>query len=156
MPEDMNDYFQKKVKKEKKQIETLNINCPSCNEENTVKLSSKIECKHCQEPLTKTKYEKIKTPFIKMLTAVIIGSVGGHQIIEYFDTDRYPMSIEHSILENCISSYQEPLSTSRIRNKKDVCVCTLYKTIKEYDYGEFKKNQNDFLDIFESKSRECR
>lgn len=151
----MNDYFNKKTKKEKKQIEKLNINCPNCNEENTIKLSSEIKCKKCEEPLTKIKYEKLKKPFIGTLTAIIIGSVGGHQIVEYFDTDRYPMSVEHSILENCISSYDEPLSTSIIRNKKDVCVCTFYKTIKEYDYEEYKKNQYDFLNIFESKSREC-
>ena len=78
MPED------KKVKKEEKQIETLNINCPSCSEENTVKLSSEIKCKHCEEPLT------------------------------------------------------------------------FYKTIKEYDYKDFKENQYDFLSKFESNSRECR
>lgn len=156
MPEDINDYFSKKVKKEKKPIETLNINCPNCDEENIVKLSSEIKCKHCEKPLTKTKYGKVKTSFIGTITAVIIGSVGGHQIVEYFDTDRYPMSVEHSILENCISSYDEPLRSSYIKNKKKVCVCAFYKTLKEYDYEEFKKNQDDFLNTFEIKSRECR
>lgn len=156
MSEDINDYFNKKEKKEKKPIETLNINCPNCDEENIVKLSSEIKCKKCEEPLTKTKYGKFKKPFIETLTAVIIGSVGGHQIVEYFDTDRYPMSVEHSILENCISSYDEPLRSSYIRNKKEICVCAFQKTLKEYDYKEYKKNQYGFLNTFETKSRECR
>ena len=155
MPEDMNDYFSKKVKKEKKPIETLNINCPSCNEENIVKLSSEIKCKHCEEPLTKTKYGKLKTPFIGTITAVIIGSIGGHQIVEYFDTDRYPMNVEHSILENCISSYDEPLRSSYIRNKKEICICAFQKTLKEYDYEEYEKDQSGFLNTFETKSKEC-
>ena len=150
LSEDINDYFNKK-----KKLETLNINCPNCDKENTIKLSSSLKCKHCEEPLTKTKYEKLKTPFIGTLTAVIIGSVGGHQITEYFDTDRYPMSIEHSILENCISSYKKPLRTSYIQDKKNVCVCAFSKTIQDYDYSEFKKNQDKFLIIFENKSKEC-
>ena len=82
----MNDYFSKKVKKEKKPIETLNINCPSCNEENIVKLSSEIKCKHCEEPLTKTKYGKLKTPFIGTITAVIIGSAKGVMDVSAFNS----------------------------------------------------------------------
>ena len=140
----------------KEKIEILNISCPNCDEENTIKLSSEIKCKHCEEPLTKTKYEKLKKPFLGTVTAMIIGSVGGHQIVEYFDVDRYPMSVEHSILENCISSYKEPLRISRIRHKKKVCVCAFSKTIKKYDYDEFKKNQDEFLIIFENNSKECR
>lgn len=155
MPEDINSYTKKEVNKEKEQIDTLNISCPSCNEENNIKLSSENKCKHCKEPLTKTKYEELKKPFIGTLTAILIGSFGGHQITEYFDIDRYPMSTEHSILENCISSYDEPLKTSRIRNKKDICVCAFSKTIEKYDYSEFKKNQNEFLIIFDNMSREC-
>jgi len=136
--------------------ENINISCPNCDEENSVKLSSEIKCKNCEESLTGIKYAKLKKPLIGTFTALMIGGFGGHEAIEYFDTDRYPMSVEHSILENCISSYDEPLSTSRIRNKKDVCVCTFYKTIKEYNYGEYKKNQDAFLNTFKTKSRECR
>ena len=86
LPLHMNDYFSKKVKKEKKPIETLNINCPSCNEENIVKLSSEIKCKHCEEPLTKTKYGKLKTPFIGTITAVIIGSAKGVMDVSAFNS----------------------------------------------------------------------
>ncbi len=151
----MNDYFNKKVKKEKKQIEKLEINCPNCDEENTVKLSAEIKCKNCEEPLTKIKYGKLKKPFIGTLTAIIIGSVGGHQVVEYFDTDRYPMSIEHSILENCISSYDEPLRTSRIRKKKEVCICALEDTINEVSYSEYKDSNNMFIRVFELKAKDC-
>jgi hypothetical protein len=136
--------------------ENINISCPNCNEENSVKLSSEIKCKNCEESLTGIKYAKLKKPLIGTFTALMIGGFGGHKAIEYFDTDRYPMSVEHSILENCISSYDEPLRSSYIRNKKEVCVCAFQKTLKEYDYKEFKKNQYGFLNTFETKSRECR
>lgn len=85
----------------------------------------------------------------------MIGSVGGHQVIEHFTTDRYPMSVEHSILESCISSYEEPLKIYQIQNKKNVCVCAFNKTLKEYDYEEYKKDQYGFLNTFDKKSKEC-
>ena len=88
--------------------------------------------------------------------AIVLGLGIGTLLGGTFETERYPMRLEHSILENCISSYNEPLSTSRIRNKKKICICALEETIKEYDHKKYEKNQDDFLEKFENKSKECR
>ena len=63
---------------------------------------------------------------------------GGVYIDEKIETDRYPMSIEHSLIENCISSYQKPLNKLDIRKKKEVCICALEDTIDDVSYSEYK------------------
>lgn len=86
----------------------------------------------------------------------MIGVVGGQKVIEHFSSDRYPMSVEHSILESCIASDEKPLKTNQIQNKKNICVCSFYKTLEEYDYEEYKKDEYSFLNTFDKKSKECR
>jgi len=133
----------------------LDIQCPKCDEKNTIKLSSEIKCKHCGESLTTWEYSKYKKPIIGTFSALIIGGFAGHHIDDYFDKTRYPIAVEYTIIDNCISSYDRPLHRSYITDKKNVCVCAFSKTVKEYDYGDFKENQNDFLILFEQKANEC-
>ncbi len=101
-----------------------------------------------------------KNKIASILGIFILGNVSGHHIddlVEKYnlEIDRYPIKIEYSIIENCISSYDKPLKYSHIRNKKEVCICALDKTELVYDYKSFKYNQNGFIEIFENKSKEC-
>ena len=150
--QDINEYSRQKPEKQHTQLE---VNCPNCDKENIIKLSSEIKCKNCEEPLTKWKYNQFRKPFIGTFSALLIGGFAGHHIDDYFEKNRYPVAVEYKILDNCISSYDMPLRRSYIRDKKNVCVCAFSKTIKEYDYGDFKENQNDFLMLFEQKANEC-
>lgn len=136
----------------KKDIE---ITCGNCSKDNTIKLSNELNCKHCEDEITGKKY--IKKPWILIPTtiAVLSGVAGGVYIDEKIETDRYPMSIEHSLLENCISSYEKPLRNSHIRKKKKVCVCALEDTIKEVSYGEYKDSKNLFTRVYELKANDC-
>ena len=136
----------------KKDIE---ITCGSCSKDNTIKLSNELKCKHCEEEITGKKY--IKKPWILIPTtiAVLSGVAGGVYIDEKIETDRYPMSIEHSLIENCISSYEKPLNRSNIRKKKEVCICALEDTINDISYSEYKDSKSLFIRVFENKSREC-
>jgi len=102
-----------------------------------------------------------KKKIVSVLGIFILGTVSGHHIddlVEKYnlEIDRYPIKVEHSIIENCISSYEKPLKRSHIRNKKEVCICALDKTELEYDYESFQHNTNRFIEIFENKSRVCR
>ncbi len=101
-----------------------------------------------------------KKKIASILGVFILGSVSGHHIddlVEKYnlEIDRYPIKVEHSIIENCISSYSKPLKRSHIENKKEVCICALDKTELEYDYESFQYNTSGFIEVFESKSREC-
>ncbi len=102
-----------------------------------------------------------KKKLASILSVFILGTVSGHHIddlVEKYnlEIDRYPIKVEHSIIENCISSYNKPLNRSHIRNKKEVCICALGKTELEYDYENFENDKNEFIEIFENKSRECK
>jgi uncharacterized protein YcfL len=102
-----------------------------------------------------------KNKIASVLSIFVLGSVSGHHIddlVEKYnlEIDRYPIEVEHSIIENCISSHEKPLKRSHIRNKKEICICALDKTELEYDYDNFMYDNNGFIEIFESKSRECR
>ena len=133
----------------------IKITCGNCSKDNTVKLSNELNCKHCEEEITGKKY--IKKPWILIPTtiAVLSGIAGGVYIDEKIEMDRYPISVEHSLLENCISSYEKPLRNSHIRKKKEVCVCALENTIKEVSYGKYENSKNMFTRVFELKAKEC-
>lgn len=101
-----------------------------------------------------------KKKITSVLGIFILGMVSGHHIddlVEKYnlEIDRYPIKVEHSIIESCISSYDQPLKSSHIRNKKKVCICALGKTELEYDYTRFQYDNTGFIEIFETKSREC-
>lgn len=150
--QDINDDSKQKSEKQYAQLE---VKCPNCNEDNSINLSSEIKCKNCEEPLTKWKYDQLKKPIIGTFSALLIGGIAGHHIDDYFEKNRYPVAVEYRILDNCISSYDRPLRKSYIADKTNVCVCAFSKTIKEYDYRDFKEKQDDFLILFEQKANEC-
>ena len=103
-----------------------------------------------------TKNSKIAS--ILMLLGV--GAVGGHNIddiVEKYnlEADRYPIVKEYEIIENCISSYNEPISRKVYTNKKGICICTLEKTEFEFSYENYKLDNIKFLTIFEENVKEC-
>ena len=65
----------------------LEIICPSCEEENTIKLSSSIKCKKYEEDLTRWKYEKIAKKVIGAGMAFVIGGTSAYSesVIEYLN-----------------------------------------------------------------------
>ena len=101
-----------------------------------------------------------KKKITSVLGVFILGAVSGHHIddlVEKYnlEIDRYPIKVEHSIIENCISAYEKPLKRSHIRNKKEICICALDKTELEYNYESFRYDSNNFIEIFENHSRGC-
>ena len=134
----------------------LKIICPSCEEENIIKLPSEIKCKKCKKDLTKWRYGKITKKVLGVGTAIAFGllpayEIGKHMYIE----KRYPVATEYSIVNSCISQYSKPLRMVYIREKKSICVCALSNTMKTIDYNGYKKDQEKFMDIFEQKAAQC-
>ncbi len=103
-----------------------------------------------------TKNKKIAS----ILMTLIVGGVAGHHIddiVEKYnlEMDRYPLKVEYSILDSCISNYDKPISRRVYGNKTDICICTLEKTELVHSYADYKVDKNTFLDLFEKFSREC-
>jgi len=134
----------------------LKIICPSCEEENIVKLSTAIKCKKCKKDLTKWRYSKITKKVLGAGTAFILGVAPAYEIGKYMHSeDRYPVATEYAIVHSCISSYSAPLKRVYINNKKAICICALSKTMKKLDYDDFIEDREKFFDIFEQKAAQC-
>lgn len=131
---------------------SLEIECPHCFKENKINLSTEIKCKHCDKPLIGEKYRK---PIISGMTAIIFGLSGGYYVNEWIDKERYPISVEYSIIEKCVSNYDKPIKKKIYGNKREVCICAMEKTEQELSYSEMKETTHDFINIFESKARGC-
>ncbi len=85
-------------------------------------------------------------------TAAIIGVGSGIALDEVFETDRYPINVEYSIIDNCISAYDAPLKVRVFNSKKHICECALEKTEQKVSYDDYKNNQSVFLNEFEKQA----
>lgn len=101
-----------------------------------------------------------KKKVASILMALTVGGVSGHYVddlIEKYNlqTDRYPINVEYNIIDKCISNYDEPISERVYRDKRKMCICALEKTEINYSFKLFREDKNRFLNIFETKAREC-
>lgn len=101
-----------------------------------------------------------KKKVASILMALTVGGVSGHYVddlIEKYNlqTDRYPINVEYNIIDKCISNYDEPINEIVYRDKQKICICALEKTEINYPYELFREDKNRFLNIFETKAREC-
>jgi hypothetical protein len=95
-----------------------------------------------------------------ILGVFVLGTMAGHHIDDFvekynMEVGRYPLQAEYRIIESCLKSDEAPLRRSDIEQKKDVCICALEKTEREYDFGAFKESQTEFLYRFEQNAMEC-
>lgn len=104
-----------------------------------------------------TKTQKI----VSILSTLTLGAIGGHHIddiVEKYNLEigRYPMEVEYTITNHCLSSAKKPMSNTIYRNKFELCICALEETEFHYDYASYQLDKNEFLDIFEESVKECR
>ncbi len=133
------------------QLQAITIECPHCSKENNFDINAAVKCEHCKKEITGFRYSKeVKSS----LSGFIVGAciiAGGHIAADHiFEKNRYPISTEYSIIENCISSYNRPLTTRQFSEKRKVCQQVLTETQEEFDYKKFEEDQNGFLSKFES------
>lgn len=78
---------------------------------------------------------------------------GGSRTYEHFTKqNRYPVEIEYAIIDQCISSYDEPIKYSNLKNKRKLCINALEQTQKDFSYSDFKKDKKGFIDKFRQHS----
>ena len=137
----------------------ITVRCPECLEDTSINLSKHLKCKHCEKSLMNSRYIK---PLIKgtsiFTTAILIGIGSGIGLDEFFEKDRYPISVEYSIIERSLSSDTTPVSRCRFKSKKEVCFEALENTQKKISYREYKDDPHKFMDeyeaqVFKKKSR---
>tara|TARA_B100000446_G_scaffold184189_2_gene205715 strand:- start:3266 stop:3664 length:399 start_codon:yes stop_codon:yes gene_type:complete len=132
----------------------MKIECPKCFKENNLNLEAKVNCGHCKEEITGYTYKK---PLISATTALMIGAGGFYAVDQVvLADDRYPVTTEYSIIDSCLNNYREPIAYRIYDEKREVCICTLEKTMEEFSYNDFKEGQEAFIKVFEGKVKECR
>jgi len=132
----------------------LEIVCASCGQDNTFETSFPIVCKECNEPLSDSgSYSRFGA-----LAGVImlgVGAGGALGVAAITEDNRYPVLVEHAIIEECISNSRKPLSRRTLLNKRILCVCALEETQNELDVDDWTQNRPQFISVFEKQAKEC-
>jgi hypothetical protein len=131
----------------------MHIECPSCKADNKIEFGENILCSKCKKSFAGHYYKKFKKPLISATTALIIGAYGAVKIDgHFFEENRYPAVIEYALIDQCISSYDAPISYGTLSNKRDTCISALEKTQEVFSYSEFKEDQRKFMVSFRQKA----
>ena len=135
----------------------MNIECPSCSEENKIEYGEYIRCNKCGSSFTGHTYKKFKKPLITASSALLIGVFGTYKIDQlYFNEQRYPVSVEYEIIDNCVNSDKRAFTSNQYLDKKKRCSCALKLTMDSMSYEEATGNNSQFLHSFISKLDQCK
>jgi hypothetical protein len=136
----------------------MNIECPSCATNNSIEYGENILCHKCNCTFAGHTYKKFKKPLVSVTSAILIGGIGTYHAHQYFfEEQRYPLSVEYELLDNCISSSKILMDSYYQVNKTKICVCALEKTTDEISYKELmsKKSESQFTTRFRANLNSC-
>lgn len=134
----------------------MKIECPSCSTINQIDCAQHITCSSCKKSFKDHTYKKFKKPFISATTALAIGVSGTYYLDKHWlETNRYPILVEHEIMNACVSGSSKVLDIKIYEQKTKNCSCALHKTMKEINYSEFKKSDSKFLSRFNKEILNC-
>jgi len=124
----------------------------NCGEDSKVGALIILSCKTCKNQLEKIEIRKpVKTTVIAALLAF-----SGSQALSYAATDnRYPLAVEHEVLDACVSYYAEPVARRVYGKRTDVCLCALEDTMNQISYVRYNIDESGFLNAFEENAKAC-
>lgn len=143
-------------------IEAIKLSCPSCGEENEITPGSSLRCAKCNKPLGgKDSYFRFGLGPFFLLVALASGGTWG--VMELLSENRYPVLVEHAVMEDCLSQSRAPLARSHYIRKREICACALEKTQqdlsqRELGYSSSKKRRYwnaEHVKIFEEHAADC-
>lgn len=134
--------------------QSIGIECPQCKQENFLKLSSDVFCKHCNYTLTQQSYRKKKSSGKFLATAVISLAVGSGFIIEK-ELIRYPVQEEYKIINGCINSNKMPQPKQDYLKQSEICFCAFMLTEKHITFLEYQMNKDEFSSKFSTNVDKC-
>lgn len=154
MAEDKNDYFNKS--KTNKETESIKIECPHCNHDNSIKFAKKLECKNCNKSIMGTKKTYKSNNKKLILTALASVTIGAIAADKYVAADeiiilvssglgtmiymsRLTIETEYKIMKTCINEYGSNIKT------RDTCFCVVKKLNKYLNPQIAKIKGEDWL-----------
>ena len=141
MAKDMNDYFNKKSKKSDKQENSINVECPHCSHDNSIKFAKKFECTNCNKSImgTSKTYKSNKTKLIlTALASITVGAIAADKHVAVDEItilvssglgtmiymSRLTIETEYKIMKTCIDEFGSNVKT------RDTCFCIMPLKIK--------------------------
>ncbi|MBG2876680.1 hypothetical protein I4902_04180 [Proteus alimentorum] len=111
---------------------------------NEVDQCGDIQCHSCHGSFKEFSF--VKKSIISITTALVIGTGGGVfynkvKTNEYLDP-RYPVGIEYSIIDTCVSGSEIGMSYHKRLEKRKICICALEKSQPDLPYSEYRKDRS--------------
>ena len=135
--------------------------CPKCLNKNTISLTKKHNCVHCQAELADEIYikkSKIRIPFIyTLILGIILGAIGSIYLYTKMEQKRYPSGEEYFIIKECTSLQQQSWSKYPTEKKEQICINALTKTLKDvksYDEDVYQQNSTMFMKLMKQNAIE--
>ena len=126
----------------------IEIECPECTENNTIKLSSIIKCKKCEKSLVG---EKFKKPFFSAMSLLLLGTGVGVGIDPYLNINRPSVKTEYKMMKQCIEIYGNSKSV------RDNCTCAVKSMAGVVDAQKARTYGSDWLaDVLNDKYNNCK
>ena len=136
----------------------MQIQCPHCEKENNLNLEKEVVCGECKESLSGSflYVSAAKKPIIGAAAALFIGYFGHKTVDHIISVNRFPLEVEYSMLNTCINSDTNIISSKLYLRKKEVCLCSLDKTLEDVNYSDLKDDSKMVADVFREKMATCR
>lgn len=132
-------------KEENKNI--LEIECPHCSEENTIKLSNEVKCKKCDKTLHGYRYKSV---LLSGLATLIIGSGIGMTADAYLNINRASVLTEYKMMKTCINYY------GNYKSVRDNCACAVESMLGVIDAQKARLYSDEWLlDVLNEKYNDC-
>ncbi|TFH93605.1 hypothetical protein [Vibrio ouci] len=132
----------------------MKIECPHCQKDNEIEFAENISCSECEKSFKGFKFSKRK--LISASAALVVGTIGGYKVNAALEETRYPLAVEYAIIDSCVNSSSNMVSSSWYESKREICLCALGKTIDQVSYSTYKSEQASFIRVFKQSANTCR
>ena len=129
----------------------LEIECPYCFEENSIKLSETIKCKKCSKSLINEKYKK---PILSAFATILIGSGLGVTADGYLNINRASVKTEYKMMKSCINYHRDYYGT--YSDVRDNCACAVESMVGILDAQKARfYSENKLYHILNERYKSC-
>jgi 20S proteasome alpha/beta subunit len=131
----------------------MQIECPSCHQNNEIEYAKNIKCGSCQKTLAGHFYKRASKPFLSTAIVVGITAFGGYSLLSEDNSDRYPIAVEYELINSCSNLSYGALSRKSAATKQNMCICALKETMSEISYH--KIDNSNFSNSFSNNLQNC-
>ncbi|ACU89414.1 hypothetical protein [Desulfomicrobium baculatum] len=135
-----------------KNVKNIILECPHCKTENKIHLEN-TNCEKCDKSFSGTKFKKAAASILMTSMLVSSGLFGYKQYQK--NSHRYPISVEYSIIDKCVSGSGYLIPREYVSHKLKICVYSLEKSQENISYSEYSGDTAQFANEFQKHAYEA-